>query len=167
MAVRPAVKVCTNTQKVGDHVDAIVADAITGPSGANIPAGANVTLEVVESQFGNNDASKVRLGMRVVTVAFGGDTYDVTGADVVAPPITKVRRQSNTDQAKKVAIGAAAGAILGRVAGKSKGATIAGGVAGAAGGAVVAGGTADYDGCIAADVRLTVRLSQPVRVRAA
>ncbi|HYV99322.1 MAG TPA: hypothetical protein VE967_17830 [Gemmatimonadaceae bacterium] len=165
ISVRPATKVCTNTNKVGDRIDATIADPITGENGASIPAGAKATLEVVQSQFGNNDADKVRLAFQVVSVSVDGQAYDVAGADVVAPPVKRVRRQSNADQAKKVAIGAAAGAVLGRVLGKGTGSTVAGGVAGAAGGAVVAGGTADYDGCVAADALLTATLTQSLRIR--
>jgi hypothetical protein len=164
-AVRPASKVCTNTQKVGDRVTAIVSEAVTGSSGASIPAGATAELEVTKSQFGNNDKTKVALDFRVVSVTYGGHTYEVEGNDVI-PVVTAVRRQSNTDQAKKVAIGAAAGAVVGRVLGGNTKSTVVGGAIGAVGGAATAAGTADYDGCVAADSRMTVRLTQDLRVRA-
>jgi hypothetical protein len=163
-AIRPASKVCTNTQKVGDRVTATVSEAVTGTSGATIPAGATAELEVTKSQFGNNDKNKVALDFRVVSVTYGGRTYDVDGNDVI-PVVTTVRRQSTGDQAKKVAIGAAAGAVVGRVLGGNTKSTVVGGVIGAAGGAATAAGTADYDGCVAAESRMVVRLTEDLRVR--
>jgi hypothetical protein len=165
IAVHSPTRVCTNTQHPGDHVDAIVADAVTGSEGAAIPAGATASVEIVESQYGQNDGDKVRLTLRVASVTFGGRTYDLAGADIVAPPVTKVRRQSTGAQVGKVATGAAIGAVVGKVVGKSNGATVAGGAVGAAAGGIVAKETADYDGCIAADAKLVAKLTQDVRVR--
>jgi hypothetical protein len=163
--VLPATKVCTNTQKVGDRVTATLAEAVNGSSGASIPAGATATLEVTKSQFGNNDVNKVALDFRVVSLSFDGRTYDVEGSEVTPAEVTKVRRQSTGDQAKKVAIGAAAGAVVGRVIGKSTKSTVVGGAIGAVGGAAAAAGTADYDGCVAAESRMKVKLTQDLRIR--
>ena len=164
-AVRPSTKVCTNTQKVGDRITATVSESVTGSGGATIPAGATAELEVTKSQFGNNDKNKIALDFRVVSVTYGGHTYAVEGSDVT-PIVTADRRQSTGDQAKKVAIGAAAGAVLGRVLGKDTKSTVVGGAIGAAGGAATAAGTADYDGCVAADSRIAVKLTQDLKVRA-
>lgn len=164
-AIRPAEKMCTNTRKVGDRVSATVSEAVSGSAGASIPAGATAELEITKAQFGNNDKTKVALDFRVVSVTYGGHTYAVEGNDVI-PVVTTVRRQSDGDQAKKVAIGAAAGAVVGRVLGKNTKSTVVGGVIGAAGGAATAAGTADYDGCVAAESRMLVRLTQDLKVRA-
>jgi hypothetical protein len=161
---RPSSKVCTNTQKVGDHIVATISDPVTGTAGASIPSGATADLEVTKSTYGNNDANKVALDFRVVSVSFGGHTYEVNG-DVTPAEVTKVRRQSNGDQAKKVGIGAAAGAVIGRVAGGNTKSTVVGGAIGAVAGAAAAAGTADYDGCVAAESKLTVKLTQDLRVR--
>lgn len=163
-AVRPTTKVCTNTQKVGERITATIAEAVNGSSGASIPAGATATLEVTKSQFGNNDEKKVALDFRVVSVSFDGRTYEVEGSEVT-PVVTTVRRQSTGDQAKKVAIGAAAGAVVGRVLGGNTKSTVVGGAIGAVGGAAAAAGTSDWDGCVAADSRMTVKLTQDLRIR--
>lgn len=163
-AVRPSTKVCTNTQKVGDRITATVSEPVSGSAGASIPAGAIAELEVTKSQFGNNDKTKVALDFRVVSITYGGRTYPVEGSDVT-PIVTTDRRQSNGDQAKKVAIGAAAGAVVGRVLGKDTKSTVVGGVIGGVAGAATAAGTADYDGCVAAESRMAVKLTQDLRVR--
>jgi hypothetical protein len=165
LAVRPTAKVCTNTQKAGDVIDATIAESVTGSDGAVIPAGTHAKLEVVESKYGQNDEKAVKLTLRVASLTIGDNTYDLTGADVVAPPVTTVRRQTTGAQAEKVAAGAAVGAVAGKVIGKSTGATVVGGVVGAVTGAAVAKRTADYDGCIAADAHLVAKLTREVRVR--
>lgn len=165
IGIRPEIKVCTNTHKVGDRISGTVAEAVTGTNGATIPAGSAATVEVVASQYGKNDANKVALTFKVVSVAFGGNTYELAPAEVTAP-VTRVRRQSNTEQAKKVAAGAAIGAIVGQIAGKDTKSTVIGAAVGAAGGGAVAAATTDYDGCVAPDARLAVKLSEALRVRA-
>jgi hypothetical protein len=163
-AVRPTTKVCTNTQKVGERVTATVTEPASGSNGTSIPAGATATLEVTKSVVGENDEKKAAIDFRVVSVAFDGRTYDIDGSEVT-PRFTTVRRQSTGDQAKKVAIGAAAGAVVGRVIGKDTKSTVVGGAIGAIGGAAAAAGTSDYDACVSADSRIAVSLTKELRVR--
>lgn len=165
IGVRTGVKACTNTHKVGDRITGTVAEAVTGSNGATIPAGATATIEVTQSTYGKNDANAIKFAFKVVSLEFGGQTYELASADVIAPPMTKVRRQSTTEQAKKVGAGAAIGAIVGQVAGKDTKSTVIGAAVGAVGGAAVAAGTADYDGCVAADARLAATLGSELRVR--
>jgi hypothetical protein len=165
LGLRTTAKLCTNTAKVGDHVTTTIAETVSGSSGVSIPAGSTATLEVVASQYGQNDKNKVKLTFAPVSVEVGGQTYPVSG-DVTQPDLTKVRRQSTGQQVGKVATGAAIGAVLGKVLGKSNTATAAGAAVGAAGGAAAAAGTADYDGCVADQQRLAVTLTQALRIRA-
>ncbi len=167
VVVRTAAQACTDTHKVGDRFTASVAETVSGSEGVSIPAGATATLQVTESVRGENDKNKVKFGFRVVSFTFGGNTYDVVGADVVTPPVETVLRQTSGDQAKKVAAGAAIGAIAGQVLGRNTRSTVVGGAVGAAAGAVASNATADYDGCVKADSRLTVRLAQGLKIRLA
>jgi len=146
-------------------VTTTVAETVNGSSGVSIPAGSTVTLEVVVSQFGQNDKDKVKFTFAPVSVDVGGQTYPISG-DIAPPEVTKVRRQSTGAQVGKVATGAAIGAVLGKVIGKSGGATAAGAAVGAGGGALVAAGTADYDGCVADQSRFAITLSSAVKIRA-
>src|SRR5690349_24283548 len=46
LSLSPTSNVCTNTNKVGDHITATVQNAVNGSNGAVIPAGATVNLTV-------------------------------------------------------------------------------------------------------------------------
>ena len=159
-------RVCTNTHRVGDRVTASLSVAASGTNGLYIPAGSNVTLRVTESARGENGKEGIRLAFEPVSVVFGGDTYDITGA-VAAPNIETVRAQSTGDQVKKVAVGAAVGALAGQLLGKKTKSTVIGAAVGAAAGGAVAVGTADWNGCVPVGGRLTVTLSGPVTVKLA
>jgi hypothetical protein len=163
-AIRPIARLCTSTYKVGDQVEATVSETVYGSHGVHVPEGATAMMRVTEAQPGENNSDKAKIGFALVSVSVDGRTYDVTDAPVVAPPTTLVRRQSTGDQAKKIAAGAAIGAILGRVIGKSTKSTVGGAAVGAGGGAIVAAKTADYDACVAANERLAVQLNRPLRL---
>jgi len=167
LAVKTASQLCTNTHKVGDRFTASVAETVSGTEGVSIPAGATATLQVTESVRGTNDPNGIKFAFKVVSLTFGGTTHDVVGADVTSAPVERVRRQTTGDQAKKVAAGAAIGAIAGQVLGKNTRSAVIGGAIGAAGGAVAANATADYDGCVATDSRLTVKLASSLRIKVA
>jgi hypothetical protein len=167
LAVRTSAKVCTNTHKVGDRFTASIAQTVTGTEGVSIPAGATATVQVTESATGENDPTKVKFAFKVVAISFGGNTYDVVGADIVSAPVESVRRQSTGDQAKKVAAGAAIGAIAGQILGKNTRSTVVGGAIGAAGGAVAANATADYDGCVNDNSTMQVKLTSALRLKVA
>lgn len=164
-ALQTTQRVCTPTAKAGDKFTATVTDAIPGSNGASIPAGAVATVEIVDARPGINNADSVKMTFRVTSISYSGQTYAVDGGDVVQAQVDRVRRQSTGTQAKKVATGAAIGAVVGRILGHNTKSTVIGGAVGAAGGAAVAAGTADYDGCVASDSRLAVKLSQPLKIR--
>jgi hypothetical protein len=163
-AVSTGSRVCTNTHKVGDRFTATLAEPVSGTNGATIPAGATVVLEVRQAVVGENDRDKAALTFAPVSVAVGGASYPVDGA-IAQLPIERVRRQSTTDQAKKVATGAAVGALIGQIAGKNTKSTVIGGAVGAAAGQAVARGTADYDACVATGARLAAQLEAPLSLR--
>jgi hypothetical protein len=157
-------RICTNTHRVGDRVTAQLASPVAGTNGAVIPAGASVTLRVTESVRGENGKEGMHLAFEPVSVAFGGNTYAISGSASVANMET-VRAQTTGDQAKKVAVGAAVGALAGRLLGKKTSSTVAGAAVGAAAGAAVAVGTADWNGCVGEGGQITVTLSGPLLVR--
>jgi hypothetical protein len=167
LVVRTAAVACTDTHKVGDRFTASVAETVSGTEGVSIPAGATATMQVTESVRGENDMNKVRFAFRVVSLTFGGNTYDVVGTEVADAKVDIMRRQTTGDQAKKVATGAAVGAIAGQILGRNTRSTVVGGAVGAAAGAVAANATADYDGCLAADSRVTIKLTQGLKIRLA
>ena len=159
-----ATRVCTNIAKVGDRVNATLADAVTGTNGVSVPAGANVTLRVSEAKRGENGKEGIRLAFEPVAISYDGTDYDISGTATV-PNIDVVRAQSTADQAKKVAIGAAAGAIVGQVLGKKTKPTVVGAAVGAAAGGAIAAGSADWNGCLAQGGRVAITLAGPLTVR--
>jgi hypothetical protein len=156
-------RVCTNTNHVGDRVTAAVSNAVSGSNGATIPAGATATLEITSLQRSENMNGQIQMGFRVVSVAFGGHTYPLD-ATVNSAQVDRVRNEPTSKDVQKVGIGAAAGAVLGRIFGGSTKSTVIGGAVGAAAGAGTAVATANYEGCVAQGGQIAVSLNSPVQV---
>lgn len=154
-------EVCTNTNAIGDNITATTTEAISGTNGAAIPAGATVNMTVTNLKRSENVNDKIIMEFRVNSIAFGGKTYPVE-ASVTDADVEKVRDQPASKDVQKVAVGAAAGAIAGKILGKSTKSAVIGGAAGAAAGAATAAATANYQGCIRAGRRITVRLDAPL-----
>ncbi len=158
-------KVCTGTNKVGDHVTATVESAVTGSNGATIPAGATVNMTVTQLKRSENANDKIVMEFAVNSVSFDGKTYPIE-ATVTSAAVERVKDQPTDKTVQKVGIGAAVGAIAGRIIGGSTKATVIGGAAGAAAGAATAAATANYQGCINAGGSIVLKLTAPATVKA-
>lgn len=156
-------RVCTNTNKVGDHFTATVTNALTGSNGAVIPAGATANVQVTELKRSENANDNVVMGFRVTSVSFGGHTYPVSATTTYAQ-VSKVRNEPKNKDMQKVIGGAAIGAIAGRILGKSTKATVIGAAAGGAAGAATAAATANYEGCVNPGGRITATLNSATTV---
>src|SRR5688500_20224117 len=102
-----------NTDKAGDRLDAILTTPVTGTNGVSLPAGATISIEVTELKRSVDSKTNIVMGFRVVSITANGRTY-TPDAEVVSASIDRVRAQDRGDDAKKVAAGAAAGAIVDR-----------------------------------------------------
>ena len=158
-------RICTNTNSVGDRFNAQIADAVMGANGSVIPAGSSATVEISSLGKSRNANETIEIGLRVISVTFGGKTYPVT-AETTYAQVDRVRAESQASDTKKVLTGAAIGAVLGQILGHKTKSTIIGGAAGAAAGAVVASRNANYDGCVPSGGRITIRLTQPLTIQA-
>jgi hypothetical protein len=156
-------KICTNTNKVGEHFTATVTNAITGSNGAMIPAGATADVEVTELKRSENANDNVVMGFRVTSVKFGGHTYPVSATTSYAQ-VSKVRNEPKNKDIQKVVGGAAIGAIAGQILGRSTKATVIGAAVGGAAGAGAAVATANYEGCVNSGGRITATLNSPTQV---
>ncbi len=163
-AVTNGARICTNTHKTGDRFTTTLASDVTGTNGARIPAGATVTLVVTESAISKNSKDNWKLAFDVVSVEFGGRSFDVTGDVTRVATIEGVRSQSTGQQAGKVATGAAIGAVAGQILGKNTKSTVIGAAAGAAAGGAVAMATTDYEGCLPVNGSITIALGAPLTV---
>jgi hypothetical protein len=158
-------KICTNTNAVGDHVSATVANSVTGSNGAVIPAGATVNMTVTQLKRSENANDKIIMEFAVNSVSFGGRTYPID-ANVESASVSRVRDESQGKDIQKVATGAVIGASAGRILGHSTKGTVIGGAVGAAGGAAAASATANFQGCIDQGASIVVRLNSAATVRA-
>jgi hypothetical protein len=156
-------KICTNTNKVGDHFTATVTNAITGSNGAVIPAGATADVEVTELKRSENSNDNVVMGFRVTSVRFGGHTYPVSATTTTAD-VAKVRNQPKSKDVQKVVGGAAIGAIAGQILGHSTKATVIGAAVGGAAGAGAAAATANYEGCVNPGGKINATLNSATQV---
>jgi hypothetical protein len=158
-------RICTNTHKVGDRFTATTTEEIVGTGNMRIPVGTEVTLEVVESARGENGTENVKLAFKPVSITLRGSAVPLTADVTQVARLEYERVQSTGTQARKVATGAAVGAVAGQLLGKNTKSTVAGAAIGAAAGGAVAAATTDYSGCLPANGAITVTLSEQLRVR--
>jgi hypothetical protein len=151
---------------VGRIVTAHVMENVLLPGGQTmIAAGAPVRLIITKLEPAKNkSAAAGKLAFRVDGVAIGGQLRRVK-ADV-RPVQHELRgRGVTTGDVGKVGVGAAGGAVLGRVIGGNTRGAVIGGVVGAAGGAVVAAHTAHRDVVVKAKTPVVFVLSEPLVAR--
>ena len=163
VSLSSSTRVCTNTHKVGDRFTATVRQSVTGSNGAVIPAGATATVEVTSLHRSDNVNDPIVVGVAIRSISFGGRTYAVSGTTSSAQ-VDRVRSSTTRDDVRKVATGAAIGAIAGQILGRDTRATVTGAAAGAAVGAGAAAATGNYEGCIPTGGAITVSLSNSVQV---
>jgi hypothetical protein len=158
-------RVCTNTNSIGDRFTAQIADPVMGANGTVIPVGATAMVSITSLKRSENTGDNIEIGLRVESITYAGKTYPVS-SEVTYAQVDRVRVQSRTDDAKKVATGAVVGAVLGQILGHKTKSTVIGAGAGAAAGAVIANRNADYDGCVPSGGKITIRLTEPLTIQA-
>ncbi len=156
-------KVCSNTLVVGERHSVTTSAEVSGSNGVSIPAGSRVSLLITKSKVSGSQNDPAELAFDVRSVTFGGETYTASG-DVSTEAIVMERKGGD---GKKVAIGAAAGAVIGNViGGGSRGQrTVVGAAAGGLAGAAAAAITGDRFMCLPEGAALNVRLGSAMSVR--
>lgn len=157
-------RVCTNTNSVGDRFTATLVEAVQGTNGAMIPAGATAIVEITRASRSNGQNDPVQLELAVRSININGRTYQVA-SNVTSAQVERIRAESRSDDARKVATGAAIGAIAGQILGRRTKSTVIGAATGAAAGAVMAARNSHYDGCIPTGGRIAIRLTEPLYVQ--
>jgi hypothetical protein len=165
IAMASGQRMCTNTNVVGDRFTATILDPVQGTNGVSIPSGATAVLEITELHQAKGPRDSVIVRFAVKSISFGGKSYDASG-EIVDAAIERKAAQGNND-GKKVAAGAALGAIAGQIFGKKTKSTVIGAAAGAAVGAGAAIATAKYDGCVPLTGRIVMKLTQPIQIQVA
>lgn len=132
-----ATSITSKTNKPGETFTARIGEAVLAANGrVVIPAGSIVTLSIVALKPApNKSATDGTITLRAESVSINGVSQPLD-ADVTFVEHTLKGRGVGTSEAAKVGVGAAAGAILGKVVGGGTGAAVGGVVGGAAGAAV-------------------------------
>ena len=148
----------------GKEVQGRVMDNVTGVDGAVlVPAGSLVRFTVTQVKPGRGGRKGV-LEIRTDSITIQGQPRELQ-ATIRSVPYQLRGRGVTGEEAVKVGVGAAGGAVAGRViTGSTKGAVI-GGVIGAAGGAVVASETAQKDVVVKAKTPVQLVLTAPLSTR--
>jgi hypothetical protein len=145
----------------GKVVSGLVMENVTGADGKTIiPAGSPVRFTVTQVKPGRGDRPGV-IEMRVDTITIGGRPMSLESR-IQAIPYELRGRGVTGEEAAKVGVGAAGGAVVGRVLGGNTEGAVIGGVVGAAGGAVVASETAAKDVVVKAKTPVEVVLTAPM-----
>jgi len=142
-------------QDVTGTIDApVVIDEVTV-----IPAGSRLRGYVTSAKESGDVKGRAELGFRFTSLTVGPVTYDIS-----TQPIFYRAESNKKDDAVKIGVGAAAGAIVGAITGGKKGAAI-GTAVGAGGGTAVVLASDGDEIRVAAGRKLKVSLTDPLIIR--
>jgi hypothetical protein len=155
--VREAVS--TSSHDTGDTFSLVLVDAVTGPAGASLSAGAPARGVVTGSHSSTGPNDESILGIRVGSVEAAGSQRPISG-EAQSADVVSSTRDSGTRTAATIATGAAAGAIIGQILGRDTRSTVSGAAVGTAVGVGVALTTRGGHAELPVGSRIVVRLSQ-------
>ncbi len=156
-------RVCTNTALAGDKFTATVTSATVGSSGAVIPAGATVVLEVASVQPAD-PIEDSRILFRVRAIDIEGSARQADG-DITTLASLEKAESAGGNERNRVIGGAVAGAVLGKIFGRSTKATVIGAAAGAAAGTAAARSSRSTYACLPEGSAMRLTLSRDLVVR--
>lgn len=158
LSVRLDDTISSETNRVEDPVTATLASPLyIGPARV-LPAGSVVSGDVVGVQPSGKVKGRASLAVRFRTLTARGHEYPIVANVSRVAPATKA------EDAKKIGIPAAAGAVIGAIVGGGKGAAVGGAIGGGAGTAVVLS-TPGRPVTLARGRVLTLSLARSVDVR--
>lgn len=162
LRVRLGSELNTSDNKVGDRITASVARPIRIDGATAIPAGAQVSGQVTAVQRAEGERPAViKLDFDRLRVA--SETYPLIAEVIDAEP--EMRSETSTgEDAAKIGVGTAAGAIIGRVIGGNSTGTLVGAAVGAAAGTAIVLGTQDEVAVLPAGSSLTLRVEESMRL---
>jgi hypothetical protein len=124
----------SNTSKVEDPVKGSVAKSVVVSGATAIPAGSELSGNVIEANESGRVKGKASIAIRFDRLVVRGEGHKIQTAQVA-----RQAAQNKKEDVKKGGIGAGLGAVVGGVIGGGKGAAI-GAVAGGAGGVMATKG---------------------------
>jgi hypothetical protein len=166
MSLAASDTITTRAAKVGDSFTATVSQDVKDASGrVVIPVGSTVEGTITVARPAPNPNSSGQLVLEVKSVSVRGASYPLEATVESKDTVMKGRGVTKADAAK-VGGGAVAGAIVGKLLGKNTKGAVVGGAVGAAAGAAAARASRDIDVVIPKGAAITIKLTQPVRVKA-
>jgi hypothetical protein len=145
----------SNTSKVEDQVKGTLAKPIVVSGTTVLPAGAELSGSVIDAKASGRVKGKASIAMRFNRLNVRNENHRIQTAQIAVEA-----GSSTKSDAKKGAIGAGAGAIVGGIAGGGSGAAIGGVIGGA--GTVLA--TKGKEVELPAGTLLSTRLLEPIKV---
>jgi hypothetical protein len=160
--VRLQTPVSSRTSRVEDRVQAVLASPIVLDDTEVLPGGSMILGNVSSVRRSGKVKGRASVAMQFTSVALPGtgQRYAIASSYARVAPATKA------DDAKKIAIPAAGGAVVGAIVGGKKGAAIGSAIGGGAGTAVVLS-TAGHEVDLGRGRRMVLRLQRSVTVRVA
>jgi hypothetical protein len=149
----------SDTSRVEESVTGSLASPVEVDGETVIPSGATVTGYVTNAKESGNVKGRAQLGLRFTRLQTGSVTYDID-----TRPLSYVADDNKKDDAIKIGVGAAAGAVIGAITGGKKGAAI-GTAVGAGGGTAVVLATDGDEIRLAQGRSLKVSLTNPLTIR--
>ena len=149
----------SDTSKVEDAVRATVREAVVVDGKTVVPMGASLAGVVTDVADSGRVKGRARIAYRFNSLTVGDEQYDIATS-----PTSHVAEATKGEDAKKIGIGAGAGAALGAILGGGSGAAKGAAIGGAAGtGAVLA--TKGKEVRLGPGANVTTKLTAPLTVR--
>jgi hypothetical protein len=155
ITIRTTRDVSTKTAKTGDVFSAILEEPISADGWVVAAGGARIDGRIVEADKGGRVKGKASLTLELTNLT----TSDGQKIEIVTSPLSSEAAANKSGDAKKVGVGAGAGAAVGAIAGGGKGAAV-GALIGGGAGAVMRGD----DAVIPAESVLSFELRSPVTI---
>jgi hypothetical protein len=149
----------SDTSKVEDTVRAELRTPLAVNGQAVLPAGAEVVGNVIDVEESGRVKGRARVAYRFNSLRAEGDRYDIKTSS-----ITHVAPATKGDDAKKIGIGAGAGAAVGALLGGGSGAAKGAAIGGGAGTGLVLA-TKGKEVHLGPGAAVTTRLTAPLTVR--
>jgi hypothetical protein len=151
--------VSTASHVSGDGFSLVLVDAVNGSAESILPAGTAARGTVTESHKSTGPEDQALLAVRIASVASGGSQRPIEG-EVQSAAIESSTQDSGSRTAATIAVGTAAGAIIGQILGRDTRATVAGAAVGTVIGVGVALTSRDGDARLPVGSRIVVRLDR-------
>jgi hypothetical protein len=151
--------VASDSSKVEDAVRAELREAVALNGSTVLPAGTELSGTVTDVEQSGRVKGRARIAYRFNSLSYEGERYPITTA-----PLSHEAEATKGEDAKKIAIGAGAGAAVGALLGGGSGAA-KGAAIGGAGGTGVVLATRGEEVRIGSGATVTTRLTAPLTVR--